>query len=111
LAKSHHIKLRQTYERKGKNALFMSNKYHAAKQMQRARVQVKSLKNYLGRVIRDIKRSCEGNEHLQEIFADIVFHHFNDGILSKSSAESSDFVRRCEPLAPAKAGAAKTTFY
>jgi IS5 family transposase len=67
-AKQHGVKLRQSYMRKGKQALFMANRYASARQMKRARKQIKSVRNYLGRVMRDIDRAIEGNPRLASIF-------------------------------------------
>jgi IS5 family transposase len=55
-AKSHAIKLRQSYARLGKKALFQQSRYVAARQGQRAQKQTKKLRTFLGRVIRDIER-------------------------------------------------------
>lgn len=55
-AKERGIELRQNYERKGKIALQKQGRYGHAKQMKRARRETKNLKNYLGRVLRDIRR-------------------------------------------------------
>jgi IS5 family transposase len=57
LAKAENIPLRQSYARKGKNAQFMANRYLAARQMKRARRKIKEVRNYLGRVMRDIERA------------------------------------------------------
>jgi len=56
VAKRHAIKLRQSYARLGKQALFKQSRYAAARQAQRARKQTKKLRTFLGRVIRDIER-------------------------------------------------------
>jgi transposase, IS5 family len=56
LAQHSGIELRQSYVRKGKQALFMQQRYAAARQMQRARRELKRSKVYLGRVYRDILR-------------------------------------------------------
>ncbi len=56
LAKRSKIPLRQSYLRKGKQALFMQHRYAAASQMRRARREQKRVKIYLGRVYRDILR-------------------------------------------------------
>ena len=56
LARHSDIKLRQSYVRKGKQALFMHQRYAAARQMRRARRELKRSKVYLGRVYRDIVR-------------------------------------------------------
>ena len=45
----------KSHVRKSKEALFMSNRYSAARQMKRARKKIKEVKNYLGRVIRNIE--------------------------------------------------------
>ncbi len=56
LAKQYDVPLRQTYVRKSKNALFMSNRYSAAKQMKRAKKEQNKIKTYLGCVIRNVER-------------------------------------------------------
>ena len=55
LARQENVVLRQSYVRKSKNAVFMSNRYMAARQMKRARKKIKEVKNYLGRVVRNIE--------------------------------------------------------
>jgi transposase, IS5 family len=60
LAKTSGIELRQSYLRKGKQALFMQQRYAAARQMRRARRELKRSKVYLGRVYRDIQRQLPG---------------------------------------------------
>jgi len=57
-AKDRNIPLRQSYLRLGKRALLMSSRYAHARQMRRARAEQKKVKNYLGRVYRNILRSC-----------------------------------------------------
>ena len=52
------IPLRQSYRRLGKRALIMSGRYAHARQMRRARAEQKKVKNYLGRVYRNILRNC-----------------------------------------------------
>jgi IS5 family transposase len=56
VAKDYAIKLRQSYARLGKQALFKQSRYAAARQGQRAQKQTKKLRTFLGRVIRDIER-------------------------------------------------------
>jgi len=53
------IKLRQNYVRKGKAAFLKQSRYAHAQQFKRARKKTKELRNYLGRVIRDIERDIE----------------------------------------------------
>lgn len=57
-AKATVIRLRQTYVRLGKQALARQGRYAHARQMKRARRETKRLRQYLGRVIRDIRRKC-----------------------------------------------------
>lgn len=65
-AKKLRIKLRQSYKRKGKQALFRQARYAHAKQYKRARRETRKLKTYLGRVVRDIRRKVTGfDERLQ----------------------------------------------
>jgi transposase, IS5 family len=52
------IELRQNYNRKSKQLLIQQSRYTHARQMKRARKCTRSLKTYLGRVIRDIERKC-----------------------------------------------------
>ncbi|HTP64322.1 MAG TPA: IS5 family transposase, partial [Geobacteraceae bacterium] len=58
LAKRAGIELRQTYERLGKRAFIMHGRYSHARQTKRAKRELKKLRLYLGRVIRDIERKC-----------------------------------------------------
>jgi IS5 family transposase len=57
-AKDRDIPLRQSYLRLGKRALIMSGRYAHARQMKRAKREQKKLKNFLGRVYRNILRNC-----------------------------------------------------
>jgi transposase, IS5 family len=50
------LKLRQSYQRVGKQALFKQSRYARARQLKRARKEEKKLRNYLGRVVRDVER-------------------------------------------------------
>ena len=50
------IELRQSYKRVSKRALVMQNRYRHARQHRRAKRELKKLKTWLGRVIRDIER-------------------------------------------------------
>jgi transposase, IS5 family len=69
LAKRHGIQLRQSYRRVGKFALIKQHRYAHAKQFKRARRALKTLKTYLGRVIRDIWRKIASNDRREEAFA------------------------------------------
>jgi len=63
-AKGAGIKLRQSYGRVGKFALIKHQRYAHAKQFKRANRALRTLRTYLGRVIRDVARKREGNVHL-----------------------------------------------
>jgi IS5 family transposase len=67
LAKRHGLKLRQSYARVGKFALIKHQRYAHAKQFKRANRALKTLKTYLGRVIRDVARKIEGDFWLEEM--------------------------------------------
>ena len=58
LARQVGLKLRQSYSRLSKKALFWQSRYAAAQQMQRARKQTRKLRTYLGRVLRNLERFC-----------------------------------------------------
>lgn len=68
LAQKHAVPLRQNYARKSKEARFKANRYMAAKQAKRGRAQIKKVRNYLGRVMRDLQRSTEKNPLLATVF-------------------------------------------
>jgi len=64
LAKRNGVQLRQSYARVGKFALIKHQRYAHAKQFKRANRALKTLKTYLGRVIRDISRKIDGRTDL-----------------------------------------------
>ena len=68
LADKHGVALRQTYVRKSKEAVFLANKYMAARQMNRGRKMIKKVRNYLGRVLRDIERAIAVKPSLASVF-------------------------------------------
>jgi IS5 family transposase len=70
LAREHGVPLRQSYARKSKQALHKAGRYGHAKQFRRMRREVKKLKNWLGRVVRDIERKIAGEPLLAEVFAE-----------------------------------------
>lgn len=72
LAQRHGVALRQSYARVGKFALIKHQRYAHAKQFKRARRALKTLRTYLGRVIRDIGRKIEGNSGLEAAFAKLL---------------------------------------
>ncbi len=59
LAGKQGVTLRQSYRRKGPQAVLKAGRYAHARQTQRMRKQIKRLRTYLGRVIRDIERKAE----------------------------------------------------
>jgi IS5 family transposase len=69
LAKRHGVPLRQSYARLGKRALRLASRYAHARQMKRARREIKRLKTYLGRVFRDVRRKLEGRSEVAGHFA------------------------------------------
>jgi transposase, IS5 family len=66
-AKACGIILRQTYSRKAIQAFVWSGRYLHARQMKRAKKELKKLKNYLGRVIRDIERRTQNKAPFQNL--------------------------------------------
>ena len=70
LCRQHAIKLRQSYARKGPQAVLKASRYGHAKQMKRLRRQVRTLRTYLGRVVRDIERQIADAPARQLVFAD-----------------------------------------
>ena len=72
LAKANGVALRQSYERVGKRALIMYQRYAHAKQFKRAKRQLKKLRTYLGRVMRDVRRKIGGSAVLEEKFTKLL---------------------------------------
>jgi IS5 family transposase len=72
LAKLRGVILRQSYARVGKFALIQHQRYAHAKQFNRAKKMLKTLRTYLGRVIRDIGRKIEGNPGHEAAFAQLL---------------------------------------
>ena len=72
LAKKLGVELRQSYTRVGKFALIQHQRYAHAKQFKRANRALRTLKTYLGRVIRDIARKIDGDPGLESSFAQLL---------------------------------------
>ena len=70
LCRKQGVRLRQSYQRKGPQALQQANRYGHAKQYKRMRREVKRLHTYLARVVRDIERKTAGNAAQQAVFAE-----------------------------------------
>ncbi|MCR5940300.1 IS5 family transposase [Ochrobactrum sp. XJ1] len=68
-AKKHGIALRQSYTRLGKAAAIRIGRYAHARQFKRMRRELKRLRTFLGRVLRDIARKITGNAELEKAFA------------------------------------------
>lgn len=64
-AKRHDIALRQTYTFLSKQALRKTHQYAHARQMKRAKREMRRLHTYLGRVHRDIQRQIDKQKDLQ----------------------------------------------
>jgi len=70
LARACGVKLRQSYVRVGKAAFVKQNRYRHARQHKRANGQLRKLKTYLGRVVRDIERKVEhADEPLESLLS------------------------------------------
>ncbi len=69
LAKKTGVSLRQSYERVGKRALITCQRYAHAKKFKRANWALRTLRTFLGRVIRDIGRKIRGDATLESLFA------------------------------------------
>jgi IS5 family transposase len=72
LAKKFGVELRQSYQRIGKIALIMHQRYAHARQFGRAQRVPRKLRTYLGRIIRDIVRKIAGNPLLEAAFAPLL---------------------------------------
>lgn len=69
-AKDLGVELRQAYTFKSKRALIMQGRYRHARQAKRANKELRKLKTYFGRVLRDLDRktrATERTERLQEL--------------------------------------------
>lgn len=66
------IELRQNYNRLSRRTLLKQSRYAHAKQMKRARTATKTLRTYLGRVIRDIQRKCPCPDDELKILLDVA---------------------------------------
>jgi IS5 family transposase len=68
LARTHGVRLRQSYLRIAKHAAMMAGRYAHAKQFKRHRRQLRILRTRLGRIIRDIRRNVAGRADLEAAF-------------------------------------------
>ena len=74
-AKKHKIKLRQTYLRVSKKALYMQNRYLHAKQYKRGRRELRRLKTYFGRLLRDFERQVQNTEFAEAALEKLGLAH------------------------------------
>jgi len=70
LAKKHGVFLRQNYNRVAKRHLVMAHRYAAAQQYNRMRREIRKLRTFLGRVIRDIQRNA--SEAVKPYFTELL---------------------------------------
>lgn len=68
LCQKHNVPLRQNYNQVCKKINRRLGGYLHAKQMKRAKKEIKSLKTILGRIIRDVQRKTQNNINLTKIF-------------------------------------------
>lgn len=72
LAKQHNVPLRQTYVRKSKEASFKASQYARSNKHKLMKKEVKKVRNYLGRVYREIKRALVIEEK-KALGADMIY--------------------------------------
>ena len=77
IAKKRGIELRQSYARVGEEQHRQQSRYAHARQMKRAAKAIKRLKNYLGRVIREIERNTEKLTKREQEILSLVKHLYN----------------------------------
>uniref|UniRef100_A0A1S7LHT2 Transposase n=1 Tax=Magnetococcus massalia (strain MO-1) TaxID=451514 RepID=A0A1S7LHT2_MAGMO len=68
LATAYSVELRQSYKRKGKQVVLKAGRYAHAKQFKRMRKQIKSLRTWLGRTVRDIERKLANRPQTMRFF-------------------------------------------
>ena len=71
-AKAQGLSIKQSYVHLGKKAAFQASRYIRARQMKRAKRELKKLKTYLGRVSRDIERQLKKAPNLKPHFRDLL---------------------------------------
>ena len=70
------VKLRQSYKRVGKNALYNQSRYARAQQINKAKKETKKLRNFLGRVLRDVERKLpKPSEKFKDLLANATRIH------------------------------------
>jgi len=71
LAQQENVKLRQNYNQLAKKILLKSGRYAHAKQFKRMRRCIKSLKTFLGRIVRDVDRKVQGKADVETKFKNL----------------------------------------
>ena len=61
------IKLRQSYERKGKESLFLQSRLRHGRKIKKANYHLRKLKTYCGRVLRDVERQIPEEKRTKEV--------------------------------------------
>ena len=87
MVREHGVELRQSYVRLSKVALFQAGRYAHARQMKRAKKQIKKLRTHLGCVVRDIRRKIEGDAARQAAFREPL--ELADRLLSQKRTDSN----------------------
>ena len=72
LCKKEGVNLRQNYNKVSKLAVLMTGRYAHANQFKRMKKKVKEIRNYLGRVVREIDRNIEKNDELKGTFEHLL---------------------------------------
>jgi len=70
LCRRHGVELRQSYARVGPKAALKASRYAHARQMKRMNRELRRLRTYLGRVVRDIERKISNKPGLRFYFDD-----------------------------------------
>ena len=87
LSARHGVKLRQSYRRVSKAALVDCGRLFHARQVKKAKRQIRKLKTYLRRVQNDIARKISGHKALEEAFG--VFLAMADRLLTQRKSDQN----------------------
>jgi IS5 family transposase len=101
------MKLRRSYHRLSKRALRLANRYAHARQMRRARREIKRVKTFLGRVSRDIGRKLGGRPDLARYFAHPLA--LVDRLLAQQKTDTPNFIPCTLPRSSAWPKAKRTS--
>jgi IS5 family transposase len=72
LAHKHGVRLRQTYTRNARKIGWTTRKALAARKPGQARAGIKTMKNYLGRVLRELERAALQRNDLKSVFSEAL---------------------------------------